>query len=88
MNRKTRMSHQSRPIPSTDSTVAAATVNAAIAQILDELEEAQALLATAHAAATLTEDVDPTDLQITMGLALVRLRAGMERIRAIQPANL
>ena len=56
----------------------------AIALTLDDLEVVEALLATTHAAAG-TEDVDPADLQVTLGLALERLRAGMERVRAMQP---
>ena len=54
-----------------------------IAQILEDLEFATELFATAHAAAG-TEDVNPEDLQGTLGFALERLRTGMERVRAMR----
>ena len=59
----------------------------AIAQILEDLDFVKGLLATAHAAAG-TEDIDPEDLQTTLGYALDRLCAGMERVRAIRPTDL
>ena len=73
--------------PST-TTAAAVTVNpGTIAQILEDLDFSKGLLATAHAAAG-TEDIAPEDMQSTLGYALERLRAGMERVRAIRPTDL
>ena len=67
---------------------AAVTVNpGTIAQILEDLDFSQGLLATAHAAAG-TEDIAPEDMQSTLGYALERLRAGMERVRAIRATDL
>ena len=68
---------------SASTAAAAALAPGTIPQILDDLELAQGLLATAHAAAG-TEDIDPEDLQTTLGLALERLRAGMERVRTLR----
>ena len=66
---------------------AASPAPGAIATTLDCLEVAAGLLAAAHAAAG-TEDIHPEDLQTTLGVALERLRAGMERVRAIRPTDL
>ena len=65
---------------------AASPAPGAIAITLDDLEIVEGLLATAHAAAS-TEDIDPEDLQTTLGIALERLRAGMERVRTMRTAE-
>ncbi len=87
MTRKTRQS----VVPAASAAVlpagAVALPPGAIAQILDDLECVRGLLATAHAAAG-TDTVDPEDLQTTLGLALKRLRVGMDRCRAIRPTDL
>ena len=58
----------------------------AIAQILEDLDFATALCSTAHSALS-AGDVDTDAAQTTLGHALERLRAGMERVRAIRPTD-
>ena len=55
----------------------------AIAHILDELDLAEGLISTTHDALG-ADDVDTDSAQRTLGLALKRLRAGMERVRALK----
>ena len=59
----------------------------AIAITLDDLEVAEGLVSTAHTALS-AEDADIEGAQVTLGLALERLRAGMERVRALRPTDL
>jgi hypothetical protein len=66
---------------------AAAPQPGAVAMTLDDLEIVEGLLATAHTALS-AEDADIEGVQVTLGLALERLRAGMERVRAIRPTDL
>lgn len=51
--------------------------------ILDDLELAEGLISTTHDALG-ADDVDTDSAQRTLGLALKRLRAGMERVRALK----
>ena len=66
---------------------AASPTPGSIAMTLDDLEVAEGLLATAHSALS-AEDADTDGVQVTLGYALERLRAGMERGRAIRPTDL
>ena len=88
MTRKTTRKTRQSAAPAASAAVPpAGAAPGAIAITLDDLEVAEGLLATAHAAAALTEDLDPAALQLTLGLALERLRAGMERVRAMRPTQ-
>jgi hypothetical protein len=69
--------------PSATTAAAVAPAPGTIPQILDDLELAKGLLATGHAAAG-TEDINPEDLQTTLGYALERLNAGMYRVRSMR----
>lgn len=80
MTRKTKTTRKT-------TVAAAAPAPGAIALTLDDLEIGEALLATAHSALS-AEDADTDGAQVTLGLALKRLRAGMERVRAIRPTDL
>ena len=71
--------------PSTTIT-AAAPAPGTIALTLDDLEVVEALLTTTYAALGI-EDADSHCAQITAGLALERLRAAVERIRAMRPTQ-
>jgi hypothetical protein len=55
----------------------------AIPHILDDLELAEGLISTTHDALG-ADDVDTDSAQRTLGLALKRLRAGLERVRALK----
>ena len=65
---------------------AAAPAPGTIAMTLDDLEVAEGLLATAHSALS-AEDANTDGAQVTLGLALERLRSGMERVRAMRPTQ-
>ena len=71
---------------STTTITAGASAPGAIALTLDDLEVVEALLATTYAALGI-EDADSHGAQITAGVALERLRAGMERVRAMRPTQ-
>ena len=65
---------------------AASPAPGAIAITLDDLEVAEGLLSTAHSALS-AEDANTDGAQVTLGLALERLRAGMERVRTMRPTQ-
>ena len=79
----TRKNTRKKRAPSTPTAAVATPARGIIAQILEDLDFTKGLLATAHAAAG-TEDINPEDLQTTLGQALERIRAGMERVGAMR----
>ena len=87
MTRKTTRKTTRKNRASTTTITAGGSAPGAIAMTLDDLEIVEGLLATAHSALS-AEDADPAGAQVTLGLALERLRAGMERVRAIRPTDL
>jgi hypothetical protein len=80
MTRKATRKTRSSTVPAASVAVPPA---GAIAQILEDLDFATALCSTAHSALS-AGDVDADAAQTTLGHALERLRAGMERVRAMR----
>jgi len=88
MTRKIRTAHKTRPIPSTDGTVAARSPaetphHRAILDITDDLMNTESVLATAIVAVD-ADGVDPEDVKITLVIVRERLHAAMERVRALR----
>ena len=88
MTRKTTRKTRQSSAPAASAAVPpAGAAPGAIAITLDDLEVAEGLLSTAHSALS-AEDANTDGAQVTLGLALERLCAGMERVRAIRPTDL
>ena len=87
MTRKTTRKTRQSAAPAASAAVPpAGAAPGAIAITLDDLEVAEGLLSTAHSALS-AEDANTDGAQVTLGLALERLRAGMERVRAMRPTQ-